>query len=446
MRIAILGTGYVGLITGVCLALKGHEVICVDKNKNIVKKLNLAKPTIYEKGLEKILRKVVRSKNFSATQDINYALKKAKIVIVAVGTPTLKNRIDLKFLKNACIELGKFLKTSNDYLSVIIKSTVVPGTTDTFVKQILERESGKKVGQFGLGMNPEFLREGNALEDFDNPDRIIFGYEDKKTLQLLKKMYSPWKTKKIPMSSRSAELVKYANNIILASQISIINEISNYSHDLGQVNFSKVLLGIHSDKRWSPILKDGKRINPDILSYLIPGCGFGGSCFSKDLKAIKEHAKLFSYDMKIIDAVLKVNESQPLKVVKILKKEVEIKNKKVLVLGLSFKQDTDDVRESPSFKIISQLLKEGAKVTAHDPIAIKNFKESFKIDNKNLFYSNKWVNLIKQHEIVIVVTAWEDYKNINNFNLKEKIIIDCRNILPNKSLSLQNRVINIGNN
>lgn len=445
MKVTILGTGYVGLITGVCLANKGHQVVCVDNNKDKVKKLNSSIPTIYEKSLDKLLKKVIKNKNFSATENLNKALEDSKIVIVAVGTPTSKNKISLNFLEKACKDIGKFIKVSDKFLSVIIKSTVIPGTTDTFVKNILEKESGKLLGQFGLGMNPEFLREGNAVQDFDNPDRIIFGYEDNKTLFLLKQLYYPWNVSKISMNSRSAEFVKYSNNVLLASQISIINELANFSHDLGNVEFEKILKGVHSDRRWSPILKNGKKISPDILTYLIPGCGFGGSCFSKDLKALRNQAESISSKTQVIDAVLKVNDLQPLRVINILKKMTDLKNKKILVLGLAFKQDTDDIRESPSIKMISKLLKEGARVTAHDPVAIKNFKKNSKIKNENLSYKQKWIDLLNKHEIVILATAWKEYKKINKLNMNGKIIFDCRNLIQGRQIHKSNRIISLSN-
>ena len=441
MNVAIIGVGYVGLVSGVCLATKGHNVTCYDKNNLIINKLNSGTPTIYEKGLSKLLKDVIKKGKFSATNNFIKAISDASIILIAVGTPPKKNgSINLDNVIKVSKKIGNYISSTKKLITVVVKSTVVPGSTDTLIRKVIEKASGKKLNEFGLGMNPEFLREGNAVDDFMNPDRIVLGYENSKTLKNLEMLYSSWKIDKIKVNSRTAELIKYANNAMLATQISTINEISNLGYTIGKTNINHVIKGIHLDKRWNP--KIGKsRTNPEILKYLVPGYGFGGSCFYKDLNAIVSLGKTVRSPMRIIKSVLKVNQNQPYIVDKILKKELKnFKNKKVLILGLSFKPDTDDVRESPSLKIIKNLIKKGVKVFAHDPKAIKNFKNALGNMKTKVHFVKKWTTLINKVKIIIIVTPWEEYLKLTNYNIKNKLIIDARLVL-NKKYFLNNNYI-----
>ncbi len=426
MKITIIGTGYVGLVTGVCLAFKGHNVTCVDRNSSIVNKLNSGKPTIYEKNLEKILKFVIRNKKFYVSSNLKKSLNYSSVVMIAVGTPSVNGKINLNDILNVSTEIGKFIKTSNKYISVIIKSTVTPGTTDGLILNEIEKISGKKLGQFGLGMNPEFLREGNAIDDFMFPDRIVLGFEDKKTLQYLEKLYSFTKANKIKVNSRTAELIKYTSNFLLATQISSINEIANLAFKLGKINIKKVLNGVHLDKRWNPIVKK-KRINPEILNYLVPGCGFGGSCFTKDVEAIKTQGMKLGLPMKIMNATLAVNHNQPSQTVKILESQINKLSKcSILLLGLSFKAGTDDVRDSPSLKIAKELMKKKMKIYAHDPIAAKNFKKAFGKNSKNIRFVKKWINILNKVNVIMIVTPWEEYFSLSKLKFNNQIIFDVR--------------------
>jgi UDPglucose 6-dehydrogenase len=435
MNIAIIGTGYVGLVSGVCLASKGHNVICVDLNPDIVKRLNKSKPTIYEKNLEFFLKKTIAQKKFRATTNLIEALNFATLVIVAVGTPQNNESIDLSYIKKVCQDIGNYMSNNKKYITIIIKSTVIPGTTDTFVRKEIEKYSKKKIGEFGLGMNPEFLREGNAVEDFLCPDRIVLGYETEKTLIVMKKLYEPWKVDKIYVNTRTAELIKYANNVLLATQISTLNEIANLSSALGNIDITQVVKGIHLDKRWNPIINN-KRLNPRILKYLIPGCGFGGSCFPKDLNALKAQGRKCGIQMRVIDAVLNVNENQPYQVIKILESEIgNISDKRILILGLSFNPETDDIRNSPAIKICNQLIKKNAIVSAHDPKAIKNFKINFTKISSKISFVNNWKMKIKNSDIIIITTPWKEYLSLTNFNLNGKIVFDGKKAFSIKSLN-----------
>jgi len=428
MNIAVVGTGYVGLVSGACLAAKGHKVICVDIDAAKVEGLNKKIPPIHEDGLPELLSQIIDSGHFTATTDLHSALDKADAVIVAVGTPSTDGKIDLKYLVEVSRQIGAYIKTTDRYLSLIVKSTVLPSTTDTVVKGEVEAASGKKLGVgFGLGMNPEFLREGVAIFDFDNPDRIVFGYEDPKTLERLEEIYAPWKADKLKVNTRTAEMIKYTNNTLLALQISATNELANLAAHVGGIDYMKVFTGVTLDKRWSPIQADGSRSRPEILTYLTPGPGFGGSCFPKDVQAIRSQGESFGMPMRMVNAILDVNEDQPRQVVSILKQAGgSLKGKRVVLLGLAFKPDTDDVRESASIPITEDLLEEGAVLKIHDPIATPNFLAQPEFKGLTLNVVDDWKAAVAESEVVIVATKWKAYEALPGLDLGGKIVFDCR--------------------
>ena len=437
MKLAVIGTGYVGLVSGVCLASKGHLVTCFDTNELTVNQLDKGICHIYENGLEKLLIGNKSNISFSLLDNrTEQKLLDFDAVLVAVGTPTKNGRADLSQIESVGRMLGRLIKNSSKYISVIIKSTVLPGTTDTFLKEILEEESGKKVGDFGLGMNPEFLREGNAIEDFQFPDRIVLGYEDVKTLDVLNRIYEPWDCEKIEVNTRSAEMMKYVNNALLATLISTINEYSNIARELGNIDFKKVMHGVHLDNRWSPLDGDGKKINPQIIDYLKPGCGYGGSCFPKDVMAISALSEDIGVSSSILSAVIEVNEKQPVVIVDILKKEVsQLENKRILMLGLSFKPETDDVRESVSLKLLKLLDGKVKSLSAHDPIAISNAKNTLELKN-NIEFVDDWRNKLSDIDIIIVATNWAEYTDLANLpnQIEGKTILDARSLLIESDL------------
>ena len=421
-----------GLITGVGLAAKGHEVTCFDNQHRIVEGLNRNNPHIYEKGLKEMLNLIIDDGLFTAQLISERHLINHEMIIVAVGTPSVKDAIDLKYIKSAAAMIGCALRSTDNFISVIIKSTVVPGTTDTLVRHIIEENSGKKLGQFGLGMNPEFLREGNAIDDFTHPDRIVLGYEDPKALEMLHELYNPWDCEKIAVNTRTAEMIKYANNCLLATQISAVNELANIAAAVGGIDILDVMKGVHLDKRWNPILPDGKRANPDILSYLVPGCGFGGSCFPKDLKGLKSFANELGLETYLFDSVLKTNDNQPYEVIKLLKATLgNLKNKKILILGLAFKPDTDDIRESVSLIIINDLFRLKADIIAHDPIGIPNARKVLNTIH-GMKFTEEWKECLSFVDAVVVLTKWEEYKQladkINCERIKGKVLIDPRRL------------------
>lgn len=435
-RVAIVGAGYVGLVTGVCFAAKGHDVSCVDLNSDLVRNLNKGKVHIHENGLTELLKRCIKNKSFHATTSTASALAKSDVVIIAVGTPSKAGSINLNAVRQSVLQIGNELKKRRKHLSIIVKSTVIPGTTDTVVREELEKISGKSLGEFGLGMNPEFLREGNAISDFMRADRIVLGYEDVKTLEQMRRLYASWSCEKLEVSTRTAEFIKYANNCLLATQISAVNELANLADELGQVDISKVIQGVTLDRRWSPRSSQGIRIKPEILSYLKPGCGFGGSCFPKDVEALRSQGKSVGLPMHLLKAVLNINNSQPSRITRILHRRWKtLKKKQVLILGLAFKSDTDDVRQSPSKKITEDLLKAGAQVYVHDPKALANFKKTW--PTLKCTYVKDWVSLIDHVDAVIIATCWQEYSKIKSSTilrkLAGKVVVDPRRMFNQSS-------------
>lgn len=444
MKINVVGTGYVGLVSGVCLAAKGHFVRCFDTNPETIHTLKLGKCHFYEKGLEKLFKEHSDKLSFELLDaSSDSVLSDCEVILIAVGTPTVNEQIDLSQIKTASRNIGKVIKNHDHFISVIVKSTVVPGTTDSVVKEILEESSGKKIGEFGLGMNPEFLREGNAIEDFMSPDRIVFGHEDQKTLGLLDEIYSPWDVEKIVVNTRTAEMIKYVNNSLLATQISTINEYSNIAESVGNIDFNSVMHAVHLDKRWSPIdKKTGTRIYPEIISYLKPGCGFGGSCFPKDVMALAALSKKIGIKPLILDSVIEVNQLQPKVILEYLEERVgSLKGKNILVLGLAFKPETDDVRESVSIKIIEYLNIQKCNITAHDPISINNAKTIIDFEVK---YVSDWKKELSNNDIIIISTNWNEYLELKDSDeaLEDKILFDTRSLF-NKNDFLYTNYINI---
>jgi UDPglucose 6-dehydrogenase len=432
MQIAVVGTGYVGLCTAVALASRGHSVRALDIRQDVVDALNRGVPHIHERDLPELLKSTIANGSFSAHLAEERQLDGCDVVLIAVGTPSTNGRIDLTYVKEAARFIGSYLKNSRQFLSVVVKSTVVPGTTDTVVRQILEDESGHPLGEFGLGMNPEFLREGVAISDCLNPDRIVFGHEDPGTLARLEDLYASWKCDKIAVNTRTAELIKYANNALLATQISAVNELANLAAALGGVDILDVMRGVHADKRWSPITASGERIRPEILTYLMPGCGFGGSCFPKDVQALRTLGTDLAVSTPLLHAVLDLNEHQPTQVALGLARHFgSLAGKKLLLLGLAFKPGTDDVRESTSIIIARDLVEHGATVLAHDPVAIQTARAG--LAGLPITYLDDWKAALPDVDGVVLATRWEEYEAVMSeplsTHLRGKVVFDARRVL-----------------
>jgi UDPglucose 6-dehydrogenase/GDP-mannose 6-dehydrogenase len=430
LSISVVGTGYVGLVSGTCLAAKGHAVRVLDLRPDVVATINRGIPPIHEAGLSQLLADVVSRGRLVAAAACHEAIGDADLVLLCVGTPSHDGAIDLGQIRSAAAMVGRWLRDRERFAAVVVKSTVVPGTTDTVVREVLEAESGRRVsaGQFGLGMNPEFLREGEAVEDFMHPDRIVFGHEDDGTLDLLRRMYAPWNCEKIAVNSRTAEMIKYANNCMLALQISAVNELANVAAAVGGIDFMHVVRGVAADKRWNPPQAEGRRANPAILSYLVPGCGFGGSCFPKDVEAMRTLASSAGIEPRVLQAVLDVNAAQPVSVLRpfLAAFGEDPRGRSVLLLGLAFKPGTDDVRESASLVMARYLADLGVRVLAHDPIAAANAVAALGPGVVELV--DDWQAAISVADGVVLATRWPEYEALATTPtlLESKVFLDAR--------------------
>ena len=451
METSIVGTGYVGLVTGVGLASIGHKVICVDIDAKKVEKINKGESPIYEKRLEELLKKALQKKLFIATTDLNYAVLNSQITFIAVPTPSKKNNdIDLSYMKKVSAQIGSALLNKKEYHIIVVKSTVAPETTLKVVLPLIEKYSKKKTGSgFGLCMNPEFLREGNAVDDFMRPDRIVIGEIDKQSGDNLAKVYKNFETDIIRTSLSNAEMIKYTNNALLATLISFSNEIANISEKIPGANAFEIFKGVYLDKRLNPVI-NGKRVNPQILSYLYPGCGFGGSCFPKDVKALVAFSNKKKYKPVLLSAVLDINKKQPLRLVKLTEQKIgNLKNKNIAVLGLAFKPETDDVRESPAIAIIKELVAKKANVFTYDPVVnAKNTHLHFK--NFPFDHAQSLHQAVKNKDACLIVTNWKEFEKLTpefiKSNMANHLFIDGRGFFHNKESEKINYLgIGLGN-
>ncbi len=418
MKLCMIGTGYVGLVSGVCFADLGNDVICVDKDHDKITKLKKGIIPIYEPGLEELVKKNYKSKRLSFTSNISEAIKKSNIIFICVGTPTKKNSnaADLSQIFNVANEISKNIKS----FKIIINKSTVPVTTGDDVEKIISKKVSKNL--FSVVSNPEFLREGEAIRDFIYPDRIVIGTSNKKTNRVLKSLYTPLISKGakyINTSRRGAELIKYASNAFLATKISFINEIANLCEKTN-VNVEHISIGMGLDKRI------GGR-------FLRAGPAYGGSCFPKDTRAIVDTGSKFKTNLSIIKTVIKSNKDRSKLLLNRVKKMLKnkIRNKKICFLGVTFKANTDDMRESSSLTMIPYLAKKNAKVFYYDP---SGFKKEFK-KFKNVFNASSIKDACKDSDLIIIHTEWNDFKLLNFKNLNKKknfIIYDMRNILPNE--------------
>jgi UDPglucose 6-dehydrogenase/GDP-mannose 6-dehydrogenase len=438
MKVSVIGTGYVGLVSGVCLAEKGHEVLCVDVDEQKISLINHAIPPIYEHGLEALLQKQIGVR-LEATTDLHHAVLATDLSIIAVGTPFQGSAIDLKYIEHVSRQIGEALRHKATYHVVLVKSTVVPGTTDDVVRPILEAASGKTAGlDFGLGMNPEFLREGEAIHDFLCPDRIVLGGIDAKTLDVLEDLYAVFPgVDKLRTTPKTAEMVKYAANSLLATMISFSNEIGNLCTALEGIDVVEVMRGVHLDKRLSPILPSMDRIVPPFTTYLEAGCGFGGSCFPKDVKALIAHGKTLGQPMQLLDAVIQVNERQPQQILALLQKYFRsLRGVRIAVLGLAFKPNTDDIRESPAIPIVQELIAQKAQVKVYDPVVKDEAQQMF--GQHHVVYCDALMQALEDVEAVALLTSWDEFQRLPellNSLEPQPIVIDGRRMLNKHSIA-----------
>lgn len=439
MKISIVGTGYVGLVSGVCLAEKGHDVTCVDNDREKVETINRGISPIYEDDLDRLLANNIGA-GLQATTDLESAIGRTDITLIAVGTPFDGDTIDLRYIRQVAQEIGQAIKNKPGYHVVVVKSTVVPGTTDDVVLPLLEEFSGKKAGEdFGVGMNPEFLREGAAINDFMNPDRIVLGGIDERSRAVLAKVYEPFSAvDTLEVNNKTAEMIKYTSNSLLATLISFSNEIGNLCAKLGDIDALDVMRGVHLDKRVSPVLEDGRRVTPGITTYLEAGCGFGGSCFPKDVKALIAHGEKAGQPMSLLKTVIQVNKEQPEQILQYLNKHFpDLGKVRVAVLGLAFKPGTDDMRESPAIPIVEQLIAAGAEITAYDPVAQEEARKIFGMNA--ISYHSSIEETVKNSQAVLLLTRWDEFKKLPEVLEKlqlSPVVVDGRRMLPRNCVTL----------
>ena len=421
MNITIVGSGYVGLVSGACFAEMGNRVTCVDSNIQKIEDLKQGKISFYEPGLERMVQRNIENQNLSFTTDLGEAIQNAEIIFIAVGTPMGEDGgADLQYVLAVAKEIGKHL---NQPVIVVNKSTVPVGTAEKVEKTIQQELDSRKVSVvFDVVSNPEFLKEGDAINDFMKPDRVVIGTKSDAVLVKMKELYSPFfrtYDRFIAMDIPSAEMTKYAANAMLATKISYMNEIANICERVG-ADVNKVRLGIGSDRRIG-------------YSFIYPGAGYGGSCFPKDVNALAKIAKDHNYEAELIESVENVNNRQK----KVLAQKVitrfgeNLEGKIFAVWGLAFKPGTDDMREAPSIYVIRELVKRGATIKAYDPKAMNEAKEFYLKDLKGVTYYDSKYEVIKDSDALLLITEWKEFRSPDFNELKTQlnnpIIFDGRN-------------------
>lgn len=404
MDISIVGTGYVGLPAGAGLAKHGHDVTCVDIDEEKVEKINRGECPIFEEGLPELLEDVVDEGSLKASTDTGEAVRNSEITFLAVGTPMRDDgSINLDYIKQAAEDVAEGISEKDDYHVVVVKSTVVPKTTEDEIIPIIEEKSGKKAGEdFGVCMNPEFLREGTALNDFLEPDRIVIGELDRKSGDWLEKIYNDFDAPIFRTSLRAAELIKYASNSLLATKISFINEIGNLCKQLG-IDVYEVADGVGMDSR---IKRD----------FLNSGDGFGGSCFPKDVRALISFMEENHVEPRILESTIEVNEQQKTRLVDLLEQRLDdLSGRKIAVLGLSFKPGTDDVRKSPAIPIVERLKQKDAEVSAYDPEAMDNMRKH----HPDIDYCESRQEALQDADAALIVTDWGEFGEITRSEIKK---------------------------
>ncbi|MCB2294152.1 UDP-glucose/GDP-mannose dehydrogenase family protein [Clostridium algoriphilum] len=421
MNICVIGAGYVGLITALCFGKKENKVICVEKDLNKLKMLKNGTPTIFEEGLDELLKESLRVASVQFTEDFELGIKSSDIIFIAVGTPTNDNwDVDIAQVDEVINLISPYI---DKYKVIVTKSTVPVGTQKYIKIKFLENQVPK--GNFDVVSNPEFLREGKAIYDFFYGDKIVIGCDSLKAEETMKKLYEPFNIKMVLTNPETAELIKYTSNALLSVKISFMNEIANLCNKVG-ADIDVIAYALGLDKRISPL-------------FLKAGIGYGGSCFPKDTKALVKISENYNCDLDILRATVNVNEKQRVLPVIILKEYYkEVEDKVVAILGLTFKPDTDDIREAPSLYIIEELLKSKVNVKAYDPMVTKEIKNIF----PDITYSYDMYECLADSDAVIICTEWSEFYNIDLFKaqelMRESVIIDGRNILDKAKIKEAN--------
>ncbi len=407
MKISIIGCGYVGAVTGACFAGNGHEVTFVDVDGKKLDDIGSGRAPIYEPGLDDLLQGC--KDRISTTMDIAEAVSATDLTFICVGTPSNDDgSIDLGYVLSAAEEIGDALGEIDHFHTVVVKSTVFPGTTGDQVRPLLEERSGKRAFEdFGLGSNPEFLKEGCAVRDFLSPDRIVIGAEDEQTGSVMQELYARFDCPKVAVPIKTAEMIKYTSNAFLATKITFANEIGNLCKSLG-IDSYEVFAGVGMDARIGP-------------AFFRSGIGFGGSCFPKDLSALIAGAERRGVDTALLKAVVSQNRVQPLKMIELLRKHLpDLRGRRIGLLGLAFKPDTDDVRESRAIPVVEVLTRQGAEVVAYDPMAMENFKKVC----PGIEYASSPAEALAT-DAVLILTEWSEFDDLDYHG---KTVVDGRRV------------------
>ena len=434
MKIAVIGLGFVGLALSSVLASKGITTIGIDSDRKKCSRIAKGMPTFFEPNLEKTLKKALKEK-LIITNKLS-SINNCDFIFVTVGTPQKKNgEIDLSFIKSVVSNVGKLISKSKKKPTILVKSTVIPGTMKNVVLPILERNSKKKAGKdFGLISNPEFLQESQAIQDTIKPHAVILGGYRTKFMKKTEKFFSQFNPN-VPIiitNHQTAEMIKYANNSFLATKISFINQLANICQKIPDTNIDYIAQAIGLDPRIGNL-------------FLNAGPGYGGSCLPKDIKAIINLSSKIGVQPTLLNAVEKTNKQQIMNIMELIKQNIgKIKGKKITVLGVAFKPNTDDVRDSTSIELIRRLMKSGAIVTIHDPKALDSARKIF---HDNTKYAKSILSALKNSQCTVIMTKWKEYERINNKTIKhmdKKFIIDTRRILSNKNLNAKYYAIGLG--
>jgi UDPglucose 6-dehydrogenase len=497
MIVTIVGTGYVGLVTGACLASQGHTVRCVDVSEERVNLIRRGQAPFYEPGLEDLLREGLASGRLSITAHLPAAMEGSGLSLIAVGTPSKVGRVldlpsqntegspaaarasapsqnaeetppvgrdtlprpagggadltgaclepDLSYLETAALQIGVELRHRAHYHVVVVKSTVIPGTTRRVVQKIIEAVSGRKPGEFGLAMNPEFLREGSAVEDFLNPDRIVIGQADSRSGDVLDELYRSFACEKLRVGIEEAELTKYASNALLSVLISFSNELAGLCEATPGTDVETVMEGLYLDRRLSPAVQ-GVRIRPEILSYLRAGIGFGGSCLPKDVNALRVYGQRSGVPTPLLDAVMATNAARPARVVQIAETALgSLAGKTIALLGVAFKAGTDDLRSSPALSILRALETRGARVQAYDPFVSEKAAERAGLNGA---YRQTLELAVEGADAALITTADPAFRDADwarlSSGMRTPVLIDGRNALRHVTLPAPVRYYPIG--
>jgi len=440
MNICVIGLGFVGLTMSTVMASKGFRVTGVEKDDYKHSLISKGKVPFFELKMKELLD-ITLKKQFFVSNDLKNAVINNDIIFISVGTPSKSDgSVDLSYVKKVCQEIGETIKDSENFKIIVVKSTVPPTTTKNLVKNTIEEFSSKRNGiDFGLCMNPEFLKEGSAIDDMLSPHLIVIGSEDEKTKTIMHQLYEKMYENNLPTildtNITNAELIKYANNAFLATKISFINTIANICNKLEGADVEIIAKAMGYDPRIGPL-------------FLKAGPGFGGSCFPKDISGLVDFSLALGYQPVLLESTKKVNNDQPFEILKMIEENGgDLNNKTISILGLSFKKNTDDIRESASIKIVSHLLDKNAKIRVHDPMAIENFRKKF---DKKITYCDNVIDCLKTTDCCVILTDWDEYTKLteNDFKkyMKNPCVIDARRVFdPKKMHSINFSAIGFGN-